>query len=81
MKLCKCELQKHTDEIGYWDGCPLEGFAHTSFAVEQCRGCGGICGFPQSNFELALTNGTVKTKEKLNEIAREFPRSNNRNGS
>lgn len=71
MALCKCDLPKQIKQIGSWDGCPLEGDAHTQFFVEKCKGCGGICGFPQSNFDLALKDGTPETKKKLAEIINE----------
>lgn len=71
MALCKCDLPKQIEQVGSWDGCSLEGDAHTQFSVQRCKGCGGICGFPQYNFELALKEGTPETKKKLAEIINE----------
>jgi len=68
MALCKCELPKQVRIIGFWDACALEGKAHTNFCIKRCEGCGGICGFPQTNFEIALKDGTPETKKKLAEI-------------
>jgi len=65
--LCSCDYPNYIEEIGYWDGCPLEG-GHTAFAVNKCKNCGGVSGFPQYNFELALKEGTRETKEKLRQI-------------
>lgn len=69
--LCKCTLSRYVRQIGNWDGCPLEGFAHTQFFVQKCLNCGGICGFPQKNLELALEKGTPETKKKLAKIINE----------
>ena len=68
MGLCNCNNPKWVKEIGSWDGCPLVGGAHTQFIVNECKNCGGISGFPQSNFELALKNGTPATRKKLEEV-------------
>ena len=65
--LCKCKTSRHVETIGSWDGCPLEG-GHTQFIVQRCKECGGTCGFPQSNFDMALAKGTSETKKKLAEI-------------
>lgn len=74
MNLCKCTVtERKIIKLGYWDGCPLEGKSHTSFDVNQCMECGGICGFPQPNFELALQKGTEATKNKLAEIIDSVP--------
>ena len=66
-KLCKCETHK-VKEIGWWEHCPLKGNGHTEFAVKKCLDCEGVCGFPQSNFELALKEGTVETIQTLRKI-------------
>ena len=55
-------------QIGWWDGCSLEGDAHTSFQLLRCERCGKICGFPEWNFDLDLTTGTVATKEKMAQL-------------
>ena len=68
MTLCTCGLTRQVEQVGSWSGCPLEGGSHTSFYVERCLVCNGICGFPQSNFELALEKGTEESKAKLKEI-------------
>ena len=68
MTLCTCGLTRQVEQVGSWDGCPLEGGGHTSFFVERCLVCNGICGFPQSNFDLALERGSSAVKVKLNEI-------------
>ena len=67
MGLCKCDLPKEVEQIGHWEGCPLDGFVghHTSFYVQRCLGCKGICGLPQKSFELAWEEGTEATKKKL----------------
>lgn len=69
--LCGCRPPKYVETIGSWDGCPLEGSAHTQFIVQRCKGCGGICGFPQSNFDLALAKGTPEAQKKIAEIINE----------
>ncbi len=70
--VCKCEPTKQVRQIGNWDGCPLEGGGHTQFFVQRCLGCGGICGFPQSNFDLALEKGTPETKKTMAEIIEDW---------
>lgn len=72
-KLCQCKGSHSVEQLGNWDGCPLQGFAHTQFYVQRCLDCGGICGFPQSNFELALEKGTPETKAKLAKIIKGPP--------
>lgn len=71
MGFCKCEGPRLFEQIGSWNGCPLEGGGHTQFYVEKCLDCGGICGFPQSNFDLALKEGTEETKSTLSRLADE----------
>lgn len=71
MNLCKCEGSRRVERIGSWDGCLLEGFAHTSFMLLKCSICGGISGFPPKNLEIALKTGTPETKGKLAEIIKE----------
>lgn len=68
MELCVCSYPKTVDVMGSWDGCPLEGGAHTAFMVSRCRGCGKIGGFPEENFKLALERGSATTKETLAKI-------------
>ena len=70
--LCKCDSGNGVEQIGKWDGCPLDGGGHTAFIVERCLNCGGVCGFPQSNFELALKDGTPETKQKLAAIVEDI---------
>lgn len=65
---CSCTHDRTTIQIGYWEGCPLEGGGHTDFAVLRCQSCGKFCGFPDSNLQLALDRGTEKTKARLREI-------------
>ena len=68
MTLCTCELTRQVEQVGSWNGCALEGGGHTSFFVNRCLVCGGICGFPQENLDLALEKGTAAVKVKLAEI-------------
>lgn len=64
-KLCECDGNRPVCEIGHWDGCPLDGGGHTNFVVHRCGICGGVFGFPSSNFALALKYGTVDAKVTL----------------
>lgn len=68
MKKCKCDCDRQVTEIGYWERCPLENGGHTEFAVQRCSVCGGICGFPDENLQIALDDGTPETKSKLAEV-------------
>lgn len=68
MGLCECEGSHRVNQVGSWDGCPLEGFGHTSFSVNECLDCGGISFFPPENGKIALEKGTPETKQKLAEI-------------
>ncbi len=65
---CTCKRARKIVEIGYWEGCPLEGGAHTEFALLRCQDCGKVRGFPDGNLDIALERGTEKTKAKLREI-------------
>lgn len=74
MALCNCKISKRwaftknkVTQIGNWDGCPLDD-GHTNFMVFRCSRCKGIIGFPATNLNLALENGTLETKKKLAEI-------------
>jgi len=75
MSLCTCmENDKgshEVEQIGSWDGCPLEGGGHTNFIVFRCRDCGGVCFFPEDSGKIALEKGTPETKAKLAEIINE----------
>ena len=68
MALCKCTGSRNVRLISLLNRWPLEGDAHTKFFVDVCLECGGVCGFPKENFELALKNGTTETKEALADI-------------
>ena len=68
MGLCKCAESRGFKEIGFWDHCPLEGGGHTQFKVNRCVACGGVSGFPDTNMEIALNEGTILTKYKLAKI-------------
>lgn len=69
MEWCKCTGSRKTVNLGKWDRCELEEGRHTQFFLERCKVCDGLCGFPQTNFELALEEGTVETKKLLKEMA------------
>ena len=71
MDLCECDCPKRVEQIGVWDGCPLEGFAHTSFIVQRCKSCGKIDGFPRANLDLAINKGTEETKQMIAHIIQE----------
>ena len=68
MKLCECELPKEVRVIPAPERWPLINGGYTTFYLQQCLGCGGICGFPQQNFEIALEKGSEITKSKLAEF-------------
>jgi len=66
---CQCKSKsREVKQIGSWDHCPLEGNGHTSFVVFRCSNCGGVDGFPSENLDIALREGTLETKKKLDEI-------------
>lgn len=68
IKLCKCLETKSSHQVKrifHFDRYVLEGDAFTSFSVFQCCDCGGFCGSPPRNFEIALNEGTVETKTML----------------
>ena len=65
MKLCKCDPPKKVKIIPTSEHWPLIGSGYTTFYLQQCLECGGVCGFPQENFEIALEKGTEITKRKL----------------
>lgn len=73
MPLCTCndnENHKHR-LLMKWEYCPLEKEKHTSFIIFFCFNCNGISAFPNDNFELALEEGTKKTKKILKAIVDE----------
>lgn len=51
------------------DHVPLRNGHHTSFIVMKCTRCGGMVGFPSSNLELALREGTPQVKDQLRVLA------------
>lgn len=66
-KLCECpgDIQMmNTREAEYF---PLNGGYHTDFLVGECKHCGGLAGFPHSNLELAIKEGTEEGKRILQE--------------
>lgn len=65
---CVCTHSRKVQHLGEWEVCPLVGGNHTSFMLERCYDCGKICGFPDSNLEIALQYGTDETRAKLNII-------------
>lgn len=65
---CGCKSDRTVIEIGFWEGCALEGGGHTEFALNRCQACGKVCGFPDSNFEMAMQRGTEGTQAKLREV-------------
>ncbi|GAH78312.1 unnamed protein product [marine sediment metagenome] len=68
MALCKGVGSRRVKLISLLNRWPLKDDAHTEFFVDVCLDCGGVCGFPQENFDLALETGTIETKETLNDI-------------
>lgn len=68
LELCKCTGSRTIETMGSWDHFPLEGGSHTAFMINRCKDCGGVCGFPQENFDLALEKGTPKNKDLLFDI-------------
>ena len=66
-QLCECK-NCHTKELGFWEKVALKDGRHTMFTLYKCLDCRGVLGFPQFNFNLALSNGTDDTKEILNKI-------------
>ena len=65
---CACTQNRTVKQIGYWEHCPLEGGGHTAFYLQRCCDCEKVCGFPDSNLDIALIQGTAATKAKLREI-------------
>ncbi len=62
---CKGDIQMmNTKEAEYF---PLNGGYHTAFLVGECEHCGGLAGFPHSNLELAVQDGTEEGKKILQE--------------
>ncbi len=52
---------------------PLVGGRHTRFVMLKCSECGNMSGFPSSNMEMAIKDGTDQIKEKLKELGFEIP--------
>lgn len=66
-KLCECsgEIEMlNTKEVEYF---PLVGGYHTAFLVGKCSLCDGLAGFPHSNLEIAVEEGTEEGKRILRE--------------
>lgn len=63
--LCQCKKERVVHNVGFWDGCAIEGGGHTAFEVNICSLCAGISGLPSANLERAITHGTVSTKTRL----------------
>ena len=57
------------DLLGHLDHVPLHDGHYTSFMLMKCTGCGGMVGFPQSNLDLALLEGTQEVKYQLRVLA------------
>ena len=72
LKRCVCRHDRKVKELGTWEGCPLENGGHTMFITQQCMNCGGLCGFPDFNLQLALDEGTPQTKETLRKLMEEL---------
>lgn len=75
IKICKCLETKSShkvERVFHFDRYVLEGGGFTSFMVFQCCDCGAFGGFPPSNFEIALKEGTAETKTMLGLIPK-FP--------
>jgi len=68
LKRCFCRHNREIIEIGNWEHCPLADGGHTEFSTNKCSECGGLYGFPDSNLQLALDEGTPQTKETLRKI-------------
>ena len=66
--LCKCSGTRNVTQVGSWDHCQLKNGCHTTFIIQVCEECKGICGFPHENLLLALNEGTDQTKEELQKI-------------
>ncbi len=65
MNLCNCTANHTITELGHWDGAPLQDGGHTAFALHQCDSCGGLSGFPDTNFRLFLKRGVPEKVEWL----------------
>lgn len=51
------------------DHVPLKDGHHTSFMLMRCKTCGGMVPFPQSNYDLAIREGTPAIKDQLRVLA------------
>ena len=69
MELCTCKVLndrklKVTDRI---DRAEMKNGDHTSFYLLRCEVCGGIWGWPEKNFMMALDGGwTLESAESDN---------------
>lgn len=63
-QFCECETCS-IKTLGLFGHAVLKSGHHTSFVLHQCLKCGKIGGFPQSNLELALKEGTIETLNEL----------------
>lgn len=64
--LCDCKECQITG-IGFFETLPLKDGHWTSAQVSRCNNCGKINGFPQSNLETAIKEGTPETQQALRE--------------
>jgi len=55
----------HFEDVAYFEYAPLDTGGHTAFYLQRCKDCGGFCGFPPKNFELAVREGNAWTHAAL----------------
>jgi Fe2+ or Zn2+ uptake regulation protein len=65
--LCDCS-ECETEGLGFFETLPLKDGHFTSAQVHKCKKCGKIGGFPQSNLETAIKEGTPETQQALREV-------------
>lgn len=75
MSRCTCTSTVHPaiTAVTDYETYNLNGGSHTGFVLFRCSACLGVFGFPDSNLDLALTEGTDETKEFLNLILTKKP--------
>jgi len=66
-KLCECSGEIEMLNTKEAKDFPLAGGYHTAFLVGECSLCGGLAGFPHSNLEIAIKEGTEEGKRVLRE--------------
>jgi len=68
MSLCQCKegsKRHHVEGVVWFDYAPLDSGRHTAFILLRCKECGGFCGFPDKDFNLAVREGNAWTHAAL----------------